>query len=544
MSESTVITRRHWLAMGTLSLGVSLVIMDATIVNVALPVVIEDLGLDSAGAQWMNAIYSLVFASLMLTVGRIGDLYGRKRLYAIGLVVFMLASLGAGAATSPAMLIASRLVQGLGAAMVLPSTLSTLNAMFTGRARGIAFAIWGSTIGGMAAVGPLIGGWLATDVSWRWAFWLNIPFGLLALVGIARTLDETRDPSLQRGADVPGVLLSSIGLAGIVFGLIEGDYYGWWLTDAGDLSPVPVALALGVLLVALFVVVERRRVRQGKVALVDLTLLGIPSFRYGITAALIVAAGEFGLLFTLPLLLQGALGYSALGTGWIVLWLALGTFLVSGATPRLAARLGQTRVVRIGLVLEAVAIGGLALTMSLTIPGAAIAAWLFLYGVGVGMATAQLTSVILVDVPVAESGQASGFQTTIRQLGSALGVALLGGLLISTMTSQTEARLDDTGLPTEVQEQVVDVVHDSAGAGIPALAADPSTADAAVEAELALVQASRITTGVAAGVLLVGVAVTFALPHRAADQAPPDGRTSGAGETARGRRRRAGETAG
>ncbi|MBD7918809.1 MFS transporter [Cellulomonas sp. Sa3CUA2] len=538
MTEPSVITRRQWLAMGTLSLGVSLVIMDATIVNVALPVVIEDLGLDAAGAQWMNAIYSLVFASLMLTVGRIGDLYGRKRLYAIGLVVFMLASLGAGAATTPALLIASRLVQGLGAAMVLPSTLSTLNAMFTGRARGIAFAIWGSTIGGMAAVGPLIGGWLATDVSWRWAFWLNIPFGLLALVGIARTLDETRDTSLQRGADVPGVLLSSIGLAGIVFALIEGDYYGWWQTAAGDLSPVPVALALGVALVAAFVVVERRRVRLGKVALVDLGLLGIPSFRYGIIAALIVALGEFGLLFTLPLLLQGALGYSALGTGWILLWLALGTFLVSGATPRLSARLGQTRVVRTGLVLEAVAIGGLALTLSTTLSGAVVAAWLFVYGVGVGMATAQLTSVILVDVPVAESGQASGFQTTVRQLGSALGVALLGGLLITTMTAQTQARLEDSALPPAAQEQVVEVVHDSAGAGIPALAADPVTADAATEAEQALVQASRITTGIAAGVLLVGVAVTFALPHRAADQAPPESRTSAAGDPPRGRKRR------
>ena len=346
MTESTPITRRQWLAMATLSLGVSLVIMDATIVNVALPVVIEDLGLDAAGAQWMNAIYALVFASLMLTVGRIGDLYGRKRLYAVGLVVFMVASLGAGAATTPAMLIASRFVQGLGAAMVLPSTLATLNAMFQGRARGIAFAIWGSTIGGMAAVGPLIGGWLATDVSWRWAFWLNIPFGLLALVGVVKTLDETRDPSLQRGADIPGVLLSSIGLAGIVFALIEGDYYGWWRTASGGLSPVPVTFALGLALVAAFVVVERRRVERGKVALVDLGLLRIPSFRYGIVAALIVSLGEFGLLFTLPLLLQGALGYSALGTGWIVLWLALGTFLISGATPRLARRLGPTTVVR------------------------------------------------------------------------------------------------------------------------------------------------------------------------------------------------------
>ncbi len=538
MTDTTPIPRRHWWAMATLSLGVSLVIMDATIVNVALPVVIEDLGLDAAGAQWMNAIYALVFASLMLTVGRIGDLYGRKRLYAIGLVLFMVASLGAGGAVNPAMLIASRFVQGLGAAMVLPSTLSTLNAMFTGRARGIAFAIWGSTIGGMAAVGPLLGGWLATDVSWRWAFWLNIPFGLLALYGISRTLDETRDTSLRRGADVPGVLLSSIGLAGIVFGLIEGDYYGWWRTEDGGLSPVPFALAGGVLLVVAFVVVERRRAAADRIVLVDLGLLGIRSFRFGVIAALIVALGEFGLLFTLPLLLQGALGYSALGTGWILLFLALGTFLVSGATPRLSARLGQTAVVRIGLGLEAVAIGGLALTMSLTVPAPVIAAWLFVYGVGVGMATAQLTSVILVDVPVAESGQASGFQTTVRQLGSALGVALLGGLLIATTTSHTENRLADSGLPPEQQQAVVEAVHESAGAAIPGLAANPATADAAVEAEQALVDASRITTGIAAGVLLVGVAATFALPHTGA---PGAGGSGGHGASRRARGARSGD---
>jgi len=537
MSEHAPIPRRHWLAMGTLSLGVSLVIMDATIVNVALPVVIEDLGLTSAGAQWMNAIYSLVFASLMLTVGRLGDVYGRRRLYAVGLVLFMVASLGAGAATGPAMLIGARFVQGLGAAMVLPSTLSTLNAMFTGRARGIAFAIWGSTIGGMAAVGPLVGGWLATDVSWRWAFWLNIPLGLLALVGIAKTLDETRDTTLVRGADIPGPILSALGLGGIVFGLIEGDYYGWWTTETGGPSPVPFALIGGVILVAIFVAVEKRRVEAGKVALVDLSLLGLRSFRYGIIAALIVALGEFGLLFALPLLLQGALGYSALGTGWLLLWLAMGTFLVSGATPHLSNRLGQTNVVRIGLGLEAIAIGGLAATMSLSMSGTVIAIWLFVYGVGVGLATAQLTSVILVDVPVAESGQASGFQTTVRQLGSALGVALLGALLISTMTSNTADRLETTALPPEAQQVVVDVVHESAGAAIPVLAADPATADAAVEAEQALVDAARLTTGIAAGVLLIGLAATFALPH----SAPTEGSDGSQGSRERGRKRREAE---
>lgn len=499
--------------MGTLSLGVSLVVMDATIVNVALPVVIEDIGLDASGAQWMNAVYSLVFASLMLAVGRIGDLYGRRRLYAVGLAVFMLASLLAGSAQTPGMLIGARVVQGLGAAMVLPATLSTLNAMFSGRERGIAFAIWGSTIGGMAAIGPLVGGWLATDVSWRWAFWLNIPFGLLALWGIRRTLEETRDTSLRRGTDLPGVLLSTLGVGGIVFGLIEGQYFGWWTQASGALSPVPVAIVGGVALLALFVVHELRRVRTGGVALVDLGLLAIPTFRYGIIAALVVSLGEFGLLFTLPLLLEGALGYTALGAGWLLLWLALGTFLVSAATPRLTALLGQRAVVRTGLALETLAVGGLALVLSDSIAAWTLAALLFVYGLGVGLATAQLTSVILTDVPVAASGQASGFQTTARQLGSALGVALLGGLLVASLTSTTTSRLEASDVPAAQQEQVVAAVRGSVGAAIPSLAQDPATAGAATVAADSLVHASKVTTGIAAGVLTLGLLATLALPH-------------------------------
>ncbi len=505
----------RWPAMATLALGVSLVIMDATIVNVALPVVIEDIGLSASGAQWMNAVYSLVFASLMLTVGRIGDTFGRRRLYAVGLVVFMVASGVAGLAATPAVLVGARVVQGLGAAMVLPSTLSTLNAMFSGRERGIAFAIWGSTIGGMAALGPLVGGWLATDVSWRWAFWLNIPFGLLTLVGIRRTLVETRDPSLARGLDLGGVALSALGIGGIVFGLIEGQYYGWWAQDSGALSPVPVALALGAALLAAFVPYEQSRVRRGRVALVDLGLLRIPSFRYGVVAALVVALGEFGLLFTLPLLLEGALGYSALGAGALLVWLALGTFVISGATPHLTAAIGQRAVVRIGLLLETVAVGVLALVLSRDVQGWVLGVDLFVYGVGVGMATAQLTAVILSRVPVAESGQASGFQTTVRQLGSALGVALLGGLLIGQLTTMTTDRLAAAGVNADGRAPIVEVVHDSVGAAIPALAANPATASAADGAAAALVDASRVTTGVAAGVLALGLLATLALPSDA-----------------------------
>ncbi|MGB7818848.1 MAG: MFS transporter [Ornithinibacter sp.] len=510
-----LMSRRDWAALLTIGFGVSLIIMDATIVNVALPVVIEDLSLTSTEAQWMNAIYSLVFAALLITVGRIGDLKGRRLLFLIGMVVFILGSVCAGLSVNAVMLIAARLVQGVGAAMILPTTLSSLNAIFTGRARTIAFAVYGSAIGGMAAIGPLIGGWLATDYSWRWAFLLNIPVGLLVILGIVKALPETRDRTATPSRDFIGVGLTMVGMGAIVFGLIEAQTFGWWQTDAGTLSPIPFVLAAGIGAMALFVTVERRRAAAGRPVLVDLGLFTIPTFSAGAVAALIVAFGEFGLLFTLPLLLQGTLGYTALQTGWIIVALAAGTFLVSGLLPRISDRVRQRTVVQVGLALEAVGVGGLALTISMDITSWVIASWLFVYGVGVGMATAQLTSLLLTDVPVDESGQASGVQSTVRQLGSALGVAVLGGFLIASLGRATTDNLTALALPTQVVNEVATAVSDSAGTAIAGLQARPDAADIAAAASEAMIHASRLTTGFAALALVVGLIATFRLPASA-----------------------------
>ena len=511
-APAEIVERRRWWALAAVALGVSIIIMDATVVNVAIPVIIEDLGLTSTQAEWMNAIYSLVFAALLLTVGKVGDLHGRRRVFLVGIVLFTLASVAAGLAANGQALIGARFVQGVGAAMILPATLSTVNALFTGRQRAIAFAVWGSTIGGMAALGPLVGGWLTTYYTWRWAFGINIPIGLLVLAGILWSVPETRDEKARPGLDLAGATLSALGLGAIVFALIEGQNYGWWRQSDGRISPVPIAMAAGLLLMWRFVVTERARARDGRVALVNLGLLNVRSFRYGAIAALIVALGEFGLLFTLPLLLQNALGYSALGTGWLIVSLAVGTFLVSGATPQLTARWGGRTVVRLGLGTEAVAVAGLAITLSADISGWLIAAWLFLYGIGVGMATAQLTSVILADVPVNESGQASGLQSTFRQLGSALGVAILGSLLIGTLGRSTQAQLTDAGMPERAAAQATEVVTSSAGAVIPTLQANPVTATAGDAAATGMIRASKVTTGAAAAIIGLGLAATWALP--------------------------------
>ena len=535
-TPADVVPHRWW-ALVAVALGVSLVIMDATVVNVALPVIIEDLHLDATQAEWMNAIYSLVFAALLLTVGRVGDIVGRRRVFLVGMVVFVLASVLAGFAGGPTALIGARLLQGLGAAMILPATLSTVNAVFHGRERAIAFAVWGSTIGGMAAVGPLVGGWLTTYYTWRWAFWINVPVGLVVLLLILLYVPETRDESTPRKLDLYGVALSTIGMAGIVFALIEGQNYGWWRQADGRISPVPIAMAIGVTFMTRFWFVQRKRQRAGKIVLVDLRLLDVRSFRFGSIAALIVALGEFGLLFTLPLLLQNALGFSALGTGWLIVSLAVGTFLISGMTPQLTARYGGRAVVRAGLLTEALAVAGLAITLSASISGWLIAFWLFAYGIGVGMATAQLTSVILAEIPVAESGQASGLQSTFRQLGSALGVAILGTLLITTLGRSTTSSLEAAGAPPAVTTQVTDAVTGSAGAVIPSLKADPATAAYGQAASDAMIRASKVTTGIASLVIMVGLAATVALPFvpkpPARERAP-----RGDGEPARGRRRK------
>lgn len=514
MSDTTTASNpRRWYAMLIVALSVSIIIMDGTVVNVVLPVLIRELNLTAADAEWVNSIYALVFAAFLITAGRLGDMHGRKKLLLVGAVIFGIASVLAALSPNGMFLIAARLLQGLGGAMILPATLSTVNAMFSGRERGIAFAIWGSTIGGMAALGPLVGGWLTTTFSWHWAFLINIPIVIIMVVGTIALVPETREPNQRRGIDPVGILLSVLGLGSVVFGLIEAQRYGIWtpsdLTPAGwPISPVPVAFALGVICIIAFIVHERSRREAGKPVLVDLRLFAINSFSYGSIAALVVALGEFGMLFALPLFVQGALGYSALDTGLLVVLLAIGTFLISGGTPQLGRRLGGRAVVQLGLAIEIIAVAGLGLSFSGEAAFWALAGWLFLYGVGVGLATAQLTSVILAEVPVEQSGEASGLQSTVRQLGSALGIALLGTLLVSSLSTNFSGALAGLAdIASSDREAALAIVRNSAGAAIPDLAGP--VADAA---RSAMIDAARITTLVAAAVLGIGLLATFRLP--------------------------------
>jgi EmrB/QacA subfamily drug resistance transporter len=517
MSESSA---RRWLGLVFISLGVALIIVDSTIVNVAVPSIVEDLGITSTQVQWVQEAYTLVFASLLLLFGSLADKFGRRRMLLIGIVVFTIASVLAAFAPTGDLLILARLIQGVGGAMVLPTTLSLINATFRGRERGIAFAVWGSTIGGMVAVGPLLGGWLTTAFSWRWAFGINVPLGIIIFIGVLLTVTESREARYGK-IDFLGAALSVLIFGPLVFGLIEGRTYGWWLTDTPmqigeftwpfDISPVPIAFAISALALVSFIAWERHRKRIGSSVLLEFSLLRIGSFRNGNIAAMVVSLGEFGIILTLPLWLQFVLGFDALQTGFLLLSLAIGSFVASGFAGATSNRISPVTIVRVGLVAEIIGVAGI----GVIIGPAAVWGWLipalFIYGFGVGLATAQLTGVILQDVPVEMSGQGSGTQSTSRQVGSALGVAILGTILFTSTAAVLTAQLENLNLPADQVDQVVSAVVDSAGGAIPGLEANPQTAEIADAAKSAFSAGTRLSAFAAAGFLVVGLAATFSL---------------------------------
>ncbi len=520
--------RRAWLGMVVMSLGVSLIVVDATIVGVLMPRIVTGLDLATTDAEWVTSVYSLVFAALLIPFGRAGDLFGRRRMFVLGVAVFAAASVLAALAGSGSALIGARALQGVGASMVLPATLSTVNAVFTGRDRAVAFGIWGSLISGMAALGPLVGGAVATGGGWRWAFGINLPLGAALVAGALALMPETRAravPGLAgalREIDWAGGLLSALGLGALVCGLIEGQTYGWWTATRahstagldwprGGLSPVPVVLALGVALLAALIVVERSRAAAGRPVMLDLELFRVPNFRRGNLASSLINVGELGLLFVLPLFLLGVHGTSPLQISVAILPLAVGAFLSGGYAGRLANRRGAHRVVQIGMVLEVAAVVALGVTVSATTTGFGLAPWMLLYGLGLGLTSAQLTNVSLADVPPAQAGQASGTQSTARQVGAALGIAVVGTVFATSLGHAMTDRLAGTALPPARQAAVAHDLRESAGTYGRDLHASPGTAVEARAADASLAAATRHAALTTAAILALGLALSLRL---------------------------------
>jgi EmrB/QacA subfamily drug resistance transporter len=535
-------TRNRWIGLIFIAMAISLVIIDGTIVNTIFPTVIDALKLTSTQVQWVQESYVLVFASLLLVWGSIADRYGRKRMLVLGILIFVASSVWAGFAVDPNALIAARVVQGIGGSMVLPTTLSLVNANFQGKERGIAFAVWGATIGGMVAIGPVIGGLLATYKTifaidgWRWAFVVNLPLGILVVAGLLWWVKESKAAQRVGGIDFFGAFLSVLMFVFLVFGLIEGRAFGWWTASTknvfgiGDfkwptdgISIIPVSLALAVVFGTCFVLWERAREKAHKNVILDLDLFKITSFRNGSIAALIISMGEFGILFAIPLWLQNIKGLTPVDSGMVLLWLAGGSFVASGVGGAMSGKLAPAVAVRMGVGLELVGALGIATLVQASSSWWLLAPFLFIYGIGVGLATAQLTGVIMVDVPFDKLGQGSGSQSTVRQVGSALGIAVLGTALFSFTQISLESKLTDLKVAESSQTLLVDGVVDSAGGIIPGLdkllvdqfhTPEAQAAKIVTASKEAFTDGAKASSLAAAFFLLLGLGATMRLTSR------------------------------
>jgi len=491
--------------------------LDGTIVSVALPQIIEDIGLSLTDAQWVNSLYAVILAALLLSTGKLADRFGRKKLFIIGVLVFATGSVVAAGAGTAGALLGARAIQAVGASCIMPSTLSSVNAMFQGKQRAAAFGIWGAVISGAAAIGPLAGGLLTQYASWHWIFLVNLPLGALLLVLAIIYVPESKGGRPLPGADVDGAMLSAIGMGALVFAIIQGPQVGWF-TPTADFalagwiwpSSAPISLVFVSLIVAavaltLFVRWELHREKVGRSALLDLNLFHIGSFSWGNLTATTVAIGEFALLFVLPLYLVNALGMSVLGAGVVLAAMAVGAFGSGAAARHLAARLGSAGTVLLGLGLEVIGVLALTGLIRVNTPGWLIAIALVVYGIGLGLASAQLTGAVLASVPVEISGQGSATQSTVRQIGSALGTAVSGAVLSAALAITLPAQLADHGIPESKATQLAEATTQSAGTTITQLRVRGDSASTIDALSAGFAQATQLAMLVAAVFLLLGV---------------------------------------
>ena len=421
-----------WWTLTAVCLGTLMLLLDITIVNVALPQIQSSLGASFSDVQWVVDAYALTLAALLLTTGSLADQFGRRRLYLIGLVFFTGASVLCGMAQSPLMLELSRGAQGVGGATMFSVSLALLATAFRGKDRGVAFGVWGALTGIAVAVGPLVGGVLVSGLSWRWIFFVNVPVGAVALVLTALKVAESRDEQGRR-TDWPGFLAFSAALAALVYGLIESGRTSF--TD-GQVLACFVASAV---LLAVFAAVELRT----RHPMFDLSLFRLPTFLGGDIAAFSMSAGMFALLLYLVLYLQDVLGFSALQTGVRLLVLSAGMLAASAVSGRLSVKVPIRALIGPGLALIGVGLllmRGLSATSSWThlVPG------LIVGGVGVGLVNPPLASTAVGVVEPRRAGMASGINSTFRQVGIATGIALLGTLFanrlataVTTLTART-----------------------------------------------------------------------------------------------------------
>ncbi|MDQ6697274.1 MAG: MFS transporter [Actinomycetota bacterium] len=537
---------RRWFALVIALTATVIVVLDNTVLAVAIPTIMREFHTTLPSLQWVVTGYALTFATFLIIGGRLGDLYGHRRVFIVGAALFGIGSLLASLSWNVASLVVGEaLIEGLGASLLLPATLAIISTTFTGKERATAFGLWGAVAGSAAGLGPVLGGWLTSDYSWRWSFRINVIIAPVAIIGtmlvIAR---QAKRPGHREPLDLPGAALVALGMFLFVFGLSEGGTYGW-ITPIHDvtilgahlwprtmpISIVPVVFIASVIVLGLFHRVERRREREDRRPLFEFGLLAHRTFRYGLLTTVVLAMGQLGLGYALALFLQEGKHLSALHNGLWVLPMGLSVLVSAPLGGRLAQRVGTSTVVRLGMVMQATGLLWIAFHVGPDLTFLRLMPGLIGYGAGVGWASAQLTNLVLSDVPHDKSGVASGTNTTLRQVGSALGIAVIGTLVTTQTVAHAVRRVNTSHtLPRTVRAQAAGQIRAASTGYRPA----PGTPQRAID-ELGRIMTGAVGSGTrdallfAAAVVLLGLFVSMLLPKspRHADtdlDEPPDRR--------------------
>ncbi len=423
-----------WAILITLSLGFFMTLLDLTIVNIAIPDMGQDLDASLDEILWVVNAYTLALAVLMITAGRLGDLRGKRNLFLAGVALFTLASLACGLAQNPAQLIAFRAVQGLGAALLMPQTLSIIAEVFPADRRGAAMGVWGVVAGVSGALGPIIGGALITHLDWRWIFFVNLPLGVVVL-GLAAAVIPGSRRTVRHRFDTLGVLLASGTLFCLAFGLTEGQRYDWnaWIWSLFGAAALLFAAFLG-----------HERGQQGDDPLVPFSLFKDRNFTLINFVGVTVSFGVVGMFLPLTIYLQSVLGFSALKSGLVLLPLALGSFVTAGPAGVLADKIGGKFILMTGLLAWTAALVWIVGAADVGSSWTAVAFPLFLAGLGAGCTFAPMATEVMRNVPAKLAGAASGVNNALRQVGSVLAGAVVGAVLqaqlASSLTDQARQR--------------------------------------------------------------------------------------------------------
>jgi EmrB/QacA subfamily drug resistance transporter len=458
-APATSPTRSPWVVLAVLCLGLFMILLDGTIVNIAIPHIQTYFDTSFSNIEWVMNAYILAFAVLLVTMGRFGDLWGRRKLFVGGMVLFTLGSLACGLAPSIYLLIGARVIQGIGGAAMMPATLSIIADVFPAGKRGAAMGVWGGVSGLATAIGPTLGGiiiqyvtWPAAADSWRWIFLVNIPIGVIGVILALRLVPESKNPTAVQTLDLPGVGLISASLFCLTFALVDGQKYGWT-------SATILALFAGAVVAFALFYWREHRVSQ---PLIDFSLFRSVNFAAGNATGLLLSAAMMGAFFTIPIFLQSVLGFSAIKAGLVMAPMSVVIIFAAPLAGAFSDRLGSKWIVAAGMFILAL---GLALMAGL-VPGVdkispgttslSLLVPFLLAGIGIGLAVAPVTSAVMATAPKERVGNASGVLSTMRQVGSLMGIAILGAVLQNQVTANITTGIQAVqGIPEAVKQKII-----------------------------------------------------------------------------------------